>query len=284
MKKTFSLHKITSSETFTFSPQDYSKFKFGSKTISREFGTELAKSFCLNVLPYLEGPLVVLSSPYCFIPTATNAMKDYFIRTLNECLVENNRAVVEETKIHRTITYKEDYGALSEEQRFKLIQNDGFHIDKEFIKGKTLLLLDDVKITGSHEKVIERMLDSYELTNDRVYIYFGEKTNPDLNPNVENIINYAYVKSLLDLDKIIKNDEFILNTRIVKYILCYEPIAFKEFIQYQKIELLKSIYHLAIGNSYYTIPDYLNNLNYIKQLIKDEVDLIPNIRSYTFSI
>ena len=269
MKETFSLHQVTSATKFPFSAESYSKFKFGCKDTSREFGLALADAFAWKyILPgQIRGQIVVLSSPYCFIPTATFAMKDYFVQRLNQILVQCGQPVVEETKIHRTITYKEDYGGLSAEQRFNLIQNDGFHMDTEFIKGKTLIFLDDIKITGSHERVIERMLNDYGVENDRIFAYFAELTDPTIDPRVENTLNYAYVKNLLDLDKIIKNEAFVLNTRIVKYILNYNHADFVVFINFQRLKLVESIYHLALGNSYHLIPEYQNNLNYIKNLL-----------------
>lgn len=270
MKETFSLHKVTSNTKFPFDPQAYSKFKFGCKETSREFGIALAESFAWKYIisRSLQMPLVVVSSPYCFIPTATFALKDYFIQRLNQYLVQAGMPVVEETKIHRTITYKEDYGELSAEDRLKLIQNDGFHIDKSFLAGKTLLFLDDIKITGSHEKVIERMITQMGIENDRIFVYFAELTNSAIDPRVENQLNYAFVQNLLDLDKIIKNESFILNTRIVKYILNYNDEAeFKAFINFQRVKLVETIYHLALGNSYHLIPDYSRNLSYIKQLL-----------------
>jgi hypothetical protein len=265
--KRFSLHKIDDDKSFTFCEKEYSRFKFGSKSVSRKFGTKLGEAFCKYVLPDIIGPIVILSSPYCFIPTATFAMKDYFVRVVNNCLAMRELPVVEETKIHRTITYKEDYGALNAEERLKLISGDGFHIDKEFIKGKTLILLDDVRITGSHEIMIDKMLDSFDIEEDCVFTYFAELVNDDVHPSVENTINYAYVNSLLSLDHIIKNDDFILNTRVVKYMLCSPEEEFKTFANYQNLELLRTIYHLAVGNSYHTINDYIVNLSYIKYLI-----------------
>lgn len=266
---TFALHQIKKEREFSFSPADYSKFKFGCKDSARKFGMELGEAFAQKyiVTGLITGQTVILSSPYCFIPTATFAMKDYFVQVVNQCLAQYDLPVAQETKIHRTITYKEDYGELSAAQRMALIQNDGFHIDTEFIKGKTLILLDDVKITGSHERVIERMMSRLGLTNERTYVYFAELVNKDINPTIENFLNYYSVKNLLDLDRIIKNENFLPNTRVVKYILNYEHEAFKTFIQYQKIKLSESLYHLAIGNSYHLIPDYQNNLFYLKREI-----------------
>lgn len=269
----YALHKITDKDNLPFNAIEYSKFKFGCKTTAKKYGIALAKGFINEFLvdnPITE-QIVVCSSPYCFIPTATFAMKDYFVQTLNNYLVKQGLPVVEETKIHRTITYKEDYGGLSAEERMKLIGNDGFHIDKEFVKGKTILFLDDVFITGSHEKMIATMVDRYKLKNDCVFLYFGKLENKDIHPSIENDLNYAFVKNLLDLDKIIKNENFLLNTRVVKYILNSPGLEFQTFIQYQKQLLIQTLYHLAIGNSYHLMDDYKENLKYIQKLLKNNL-------------
>ncbi len=267
---TLSLHKIKSRHYLPFSAVEYSKFKFGDKDIARKFGHDLANDFIryyTHSLPRIN-QIVVISSPYCFIPTATFAMKDYFVQTLNKELVFKGHKPVQETKIHRTITYKEDYGNLDAEERMALIGRDGFHIDKGFIEGKTLLFLDDVKISGSHENVIKRMLDKYGIDNDRVFVYFAELVNKEIHPNIENELNYAFVKSLLHLDKIIKNENFLINTRVVKYILNSDHEEFKTFIQYQPLRFVSNLFDAAIGNSYHDIEDYAANLQYIQKMIE----------------
>ena len=82
MVEKFSLHKITEKDKFPFSPTDYSKFKFGCKDTSRLFGYELADAFAYEYVlsGKIQKQIVVISSPYCFIPTATFAMKDYFVQ------------------------------------------------------------------------------------------------------------------------------------------------------------------------------------------------------------
>lgn len=267
-------HLIKDENNLPFDAVDYSKFKFGSKKVARKYGYALADKFINNLtlrgFDYLiySNQIVVCSSPFCFIPTATYAMKDYFVQRLNEWLVENKLPVVQEVKIHRTITYKEDYGGLSAEERMKLIGNDHFHIDREFVKGKTVLFLDDIRITGSHERVIERMVKEFDLTCDYHFLYFAVLDNSAIHPKIENDLNYAFVKSLLNLDKIIKNEDFLLNTRVVKYLLNYGHTGFSTFIQFQKQSFVNSLYHAAVGNSYHTIEDYQHNFNYLKTLVK----------------
>jgi len=232
---TYSLHKIQNAGGFGFDPDDYSRFKFGDDRAARKFGEDLADGFISDFLEdNLKGEqIVVISSPYCFIPTATFAMKNYFIYQLNHWLVENNRPVVQEAKVHRTITYKDDYGALSAEERIKLIGNDSFHIDKDFLTDKVLFFLDDIKITGSHEKMILKMVKDYDLKNNIFMLYFAELVNADIHPNIENVLNYHKVKSVFDLDEIIKSGNFCFNTRIVKYILNCDFNSFSLFLERQ---------------------------------------------------
>jgi len=284
VKYTFALHKIikkTDSTEFDqlkygFLPVEYSKFKFGDKDIARKYGYELARKFInskvfLNILQQNHREFVVMSSPYCFIPTATWSLSNYFVQFLNQHLVDIGYPVVELSKIHRTNTYKEDYGELSAEQRLALISKDGFQIDKAFLEGKFLIMMDDIKITGSHERIIERTFKENNITNDHVFLYFAELSDSAIDPKVENYLNYAFVKNLLFLDKIIKNENFLPNTRVVKYILNYkEEFGFNMFVMYRARKVLANLYHLAIGNGYHLIPDYQKNLQFIKDLLTKE--------------
>lgn len=266
MQHTYSLHKIQSADNFGFSPAKYSRFKYGDDSIAKEFGTALAEGFIENHLtknPILE-QIVVISSPYAFIPTATFGMKNYFVFRINKWLAENNLPVVQETKVTRSITYKEDYGALDEAQRLTLIGNDTFHIDKAFLKDKVLIFLDDIRITGSHERMITKMLKEYGLENEIHLLYFAELTNRNIHPNIENFLNYYHVKSIFDLKDIIKNAGFSINTRIVKYILNSEPNSFQIFLQNHSDSFLELLYNMAIGNSYHTIEAYQENLNLLR--------------------
>ena len=290
MSHNISVHSITDRDNLPFNKEEYSKFKFGCKSIARKYGEELAQAF-INYILYREQSMwkfyrgiepdrfpqiVVISSPYQFIPTATFAMKDYFVRTLNSWLAEKELPVVQETKITRSVSYREDYGALSAEERMNLIGRDTFHIDKEFVKGKYCLFLDDIRITGSHEKVIERMIQDYNLECDYLFLYYAELNNKDINPNIENELNYAFVSAnptvgLPIISKIIRSTNgFLLNTRTVKYILGSNWRDFEPFIQYQSDNFLNNLYHQAIGNSYHLDEHYEYNLSVLKNYLKQQ--------------
>jgi hypothetical protein len=267
MKATYSLHHINNPAAFGFNPDEYSRFNFCDVAVAKHFGTSLADGFInlhLEKEP-VEQQIVVISSPYSFIPTATFAMKTWFVYRLNRWLAANGYAVVQETKVHRTITYKEDYGELNAQERISLIGNDSFHIDKQFLEGKTLIFLDDIKITGSHERMIMKMVAEYGLQNDIYMLYFAELVNKSIHPNIENLLNYHQVKTIFDLEPIIKSGSFIINTRIVKYILNYNFECFCIFIENQADCFINLLYDMALGNGYHTIDAYAKNLNFITE-------------------
>lgn len=272
----YSAYGFTGEHDIPFDIEKYSKFKFGCKDSAREFGTELAKKFiaghlfrtlCLTANLW-DKRIVVLSSPYVHIPTATFALKDYFIRGINAALHQRDMQPVQECKIYRRSSYKEEYGDMNKEQRYAVMANDNFYVDACFLEGKICIFLDDIRITGGHEHRIQKMLAASGLsTAINYFVYFAELTNKNCNPTIENYLNYAYIKDLRCLDKIIKNEPFIMNTRVVKYILDSEHEQCKHFLEYQKPVFLDTLYHNAIGNSYHLIPDYSANLNYLKTLL-----------------
>ena len=278
MPVTYSLYKINNEKYFPFHPDDYSRFKFGDEAIAKTFGEDLADGFIQqHFLDINRQQLVVVSSPYSFIPTATFAMKNYFVFRLNRWLAGHGKPVVQETKVHRTITYKEDYGELNAEERLKLIGNDSFHIDADFLPGKTILFLDDIRITGSHEKMIMKMANTYGLTNNMYLLYFAELVNEAVHPNIENYLNYHCVKTIFDLQRIIESGHFFINTRIVKYMLNYDARAFQRFIKVQKENFVNLFYDMALGNGYHTIEAYQENL----ELLKKEVAFYKRLKEVT---
>ena len=274
--KRFSVYKFTDETDMTFNPTDYSMFKFGANSISRKFGNTLAKKFInsvnfqeilknLNNNP--EKRIVVLSSPYVYIPTATFAMKDYFIRTINDKLIELGQMPVIETKIYRRSSYNSDYGEMTKAQRFNVMKNDIFHVDKFIVENNICIYLDDIVITGAHEHRIQQMIKKYNINADNYFLYYAELINHETNPVIENYLNYHFVKNLNSIDWIIKNDEFKMNTRSVKYILNATTEDCKTFLLKQKQTFLYKLYSNAIGNNYHTLEAFKTNITLLKSMI-----------------
>jgi hypothetical protein len=270
-------YTFTNENDIHFSPEEYSQFKFGSKSIARKYGHELFTKFVstkyfLNIIQQLQANptkrIVVMASPFVHIPTATWAMKDYFIRHLNRSLYDYGLKPTIETKIFRESSYKEEYGEMNKEQRMKVMSGDTFKVDAELLKDNICLFLDDIVITGAHEYRICEMLKKYGIDDGHNYfLYFAELICNDTNPVIENYLNYFYVKNLVRLNKIIENHDFQMNTRVVKYILDAPVDDCTAFLNYQSDTVLQTLYHNAIGNEYNNIESYKPNFIALEQKV-----------------
>lgn len=272
---TFSAWKFNSRQRLNFCPEKYSKFKYGSKCIAREFGRELSGKF-LNSSVYQElqrnfdlsqVPIIISSAPYKFTPTASFALKDYFVHTFNKAHALKYSKSVEEIKIYRAHSYFDDYDSMSREERDSAITSDDFYIDKKMIEGKILFLIDDIKITGSHQGRIEKLLDSANFNGQVVFLFYAELTGPE-DPQVEGFLNRKAITDLKDINKIIREEEFIFNTRVVKFILQSNPADFVTFIQFQSKRFNETLLHYSMGNEYFKEPAFQTNLSTLQSLLK----------------
>jgi len=262
----FSLHKIHSQDNCPFNEEEYSWFKFGDKQFAKQFAKQLFDSFITEYGDILikQDQIIILPSPYLSIPTASNFLCSYFKEELNNFLFSRGKKASLESKIYRNQTYVTDYGNLDFEERVKLISNDTYYIDRNFINGKFCILLDDIKITGSHEHTVNKILKQYDVVGDFVFVYFAELISKNIHPKIENHYNYFAVKDINDIINVINRETFQFNTRIIKYILNLSEEEFVHLLNNISQERIKELFQLAISNNYHQISEYKNNINYIK--------------------
>lgn len=240
----------------------YSKFKHGSKTQARIFGKDM--SYVADFPP--NSNLVFYSAPHNNIPTASNAFKDYLLSSCGRQFMERGISI-KQGKVNREYSYDNDYGMMSKDERAKAISSDIFQIDKSIIGQKDVLVfVDDIRITGSHEERINELLAREEITNDVIFVYMAVYTGSD--PSIEHRLNHFSVKDLKDINDIIRNEEFIFNTRVVKFILNADIEHFVSFITYQSNSFKETLFSLSILNNYHINPKYKTNFNILKDILQ----------------
>jgi len=266
VNKSYSLHKIIEKDNCPFREEEYSKFKFGDKFYAEKFAKELFDEFVneFGELILSQNEIVILPSPYLSIPTASNFLCYYFKKELNSFLFRNGKKACIESKIYRNQTYVTDYGNLDFEERVKLISNDTYYIDRNFIEGKLCIFVDDIKITGSHEHTVNKILNQYNVNGDFIFVYFAQLENKEIHPNIENHYNYFAVKNVEDIIAVINSENFQYNTRIIKFILSLNEEQFTFLIDNISAKKRDDLFHLAISNNYHQIIEYKNNINVIK--------------------
>lgn len=268
----FSLHKITNTKDFSFSPAEFSRFKFGDDVAAQRFGTEMAEAFIQEYLcgsPQQASELVIACS-YQFIPTAACSLRRHFIRHLNQWMAAHDLAPVQKVKIHRATTYQLDYGTLSAESRAQHIGRDHFYIDRELVASKTILVLDDIRITGGHEKRILRMVEELGIQEPLVFLYFAELTSNRIEPGIENRLNFYDIHSIFDLEEPIRKGRFAINARFVKYVLAYEHQAFCNFLEGQDDRFASLLLHMTVGNGYDKESIYAANITELNKRLCSE--------------
>lgn len=266
MNYRYSLHKIEDDRNCPFSEEDYSLFKFGRISFAEKFARQLFEGFISENADLIleQDEIVLMPSPYFSIPTASNFLCSFFKENLNRFLFLNDRKACVESKIHRNQTYVEDYGNMSFKERVKLISNDTYYIDKHFLEDKFCIFLDDIKITGSHEVTVNRILEEYNVQGRLFFVYFAELINKNIHPSIENHYNYFALKSPADLASILKSEDFNFNTRIVKYLLLLPEEEFAKIVFDIDDKQKNLLLSLAISNNYHTIQEYKSNINKLK--------------------
>lgn len=268
---TFSARQFNSLRELKFCPERYSKFKYGSKSIAREFGRELGAKFLDSVIyqeiqsryDLSQIPIIVSSAPYKFTPTASYALKDYFVHAFNKVHALKFSKSIEEIKIYRAHSYFDEYDSMSRKDRDKAITSDDFYIDTKLIEGKILLLIDDIKITGSHQARIEKLLNMADFAGQVVFLFYAELTGAE-DPQIEAFLNRKAIRDLNDINEIIREDEFIFNTRVVKFILMGNSEDFTTFIRFQTRRFNETLLHYSIGNEYFKEPAFQKNLSLLQ--------------------
>ncbi len=265
MYHSYSLHKIECADKVPFSKDRYSRFKFGDGEAAAAFGKELFAGFITVFGDKIQtcDEIVLLPSPYSSIPTASCQMAFFFKKAINDFRFRTGRQALLESRIHRYKTYSTDYGNLSREERINLIASDTYHLDRDFLRNRLCILIDDVKITGGHEHIIRTLLTKEGIEGEFIFCYYAELINPAVPPTIENELNYAYVRSAEQVIALMNSDSFLFNTRVVKYVLHSTKDQLDKYICNVKQEQLARLVEYAIGNNYHLMDEYRYSLDQI---------------------
>lgn len=160
-----------------------------------------------------------------------------------------------------------DYGTLSNTARVEVIERDTFHIDKDWISNKTIIVVDDIRVTGAHERRIQRMFDEQGIQNRTFFVYFAELVNEQIDPNFENTLNHSTVQSLSEVEKIQKNGAFAWTVRFVKYVLSSDRHEFGAFMERQDKNFNNRLLDFAISEGYQNLEKYRKNFELLFQSV-----------------
>ena len=269
--KRFSLHQFEDRATIKFDPNAYSRLKYGSGEAGKQFGEELALAFYEKYYDVIATKqLVVSESAYQYMRNAASMITDAFCNKLNSLICELNGNFIQRIKINRLVPYIQDYGKVSLKQRVKLLKKDTFTFDYDYAKDKFLIFIDDIFITGTHQKKIEEMVENYGIdTNECMCVYYAELLNPYEDPSIESYLNNYQIKTLTDLYRLITEDkDYRIIVRTAKMFLSYEDtkdvVALLETVDK---DILTELYYNCLSEGYYKNPAYSKNFSKLRDKV-----------------
>lgn len=258
----FAAHTFSDLSTAGFSPLEYSKLKFGCERVAAIFGNDLASKFFEAHKDQLKDTsIVVHSSPYNVVPNAATLMTTHFLNTLNDRMFKTYGINVDYSIVHRTVSYRHDYSKLSKADRLKMISGDSYYINRDFIGNKTIVFIDDINITGTHEVRIMDVLRANAITNPVWFLCFARYTGN--KPSIESELNLSEINSLKSYVEHVNQEPYHANTRAIKYILGHPNVVLKRWLPKIPDYLFEKIYFGCLAEGYYKIPQYQRSFSII---------------------
>jgi hypothetical protein len=265
----FSLFNLDKQSIVEFDKSCYSLLKFGYFE-SIKFYSELIfkKLIDLNKNGDLKiDNCVFILGPYQFIDTAASLVMKKVIELMNDHANKTSDfSPVKVSKIDRKTTYFTDYSMMDKNARYDLIKNDQFILNFNEIENFDVIVFDDIRITGTHETIIENLFQKFQYQKTINYFFIAQINQDHFNASVEHYLNTFTVKTPFDLLIYLKNNQLIFTTRAVKFILSLNAFDFSIFLRNLSDNHRVELYNLAIGNQYDKNKDIVQNINSLKSL------------------
>jgi PRTase ComF-like len=186
-----------------FSVARYSRYKYGSVTAADTFARALGQAFCERCPDEALAPrLLLASSPYVHVPTAATTLARRLQPVLNAVRKRRGLAPAPLLRVDRISTSAGDYGTLSAQARDLHMAANTLSFSRfppQQVRGAHLLVVDDVRVTGAHQRCLMRASADLPLAT-RTFLYIAAFPAPAascFDPAQEDALNHAVVRAEL---------------------------------------------------------------------------------------
>lgn len=211
--------RVEATETkLPFLPSEYSHFKYGRLDITERYGEALADMIVAHLAPLLRvsDQVVVMGTPYKRVPNAARMLAIGAQRHMRRAGIPTSYTCIYQ---HRLMAG--DYSGLSARERELRNRQKKRYIDLDDFAGRHVVLIDDIRVTGSVERSVAALLGDVPMLS--MTIANLVHLDPDAarnEPELESKLNHHAMTGLPDLLQLMnRRDQFVLTTRAVKYIL-----------------------------------------------------------------
>lgn len=237
-----------------FVPQQYSRFKYGARTAAQHFGVQLAESFLQDCVPQhlqlVQPGWLLTASAYKTLPTAAHAAAFYF----EEALAQAGLSSPEPCRLVRHTLFEGEYEKLGFGARRTVLKNSGITLAAPSLSGRTLVVLDDIRVTGAHEYCILNLLQGTGLAAV-CFVYIAQVPHAHTDPRIEHRLNSAEIDTLAKLRTLIQTEEVVLNARLCKRLLLWPtPGELHDFLHTLPPQFVAQVAQAAMQEGYAACP------------------------------
>ena len=250
----YSRYRFTDLRTAPFDVRAYSRMKFGSDLAARAFAYDMADRFFPRYRRALASPCVIIPAPSTTVAVAATMLSRHFMDRLNESLDQAGDPPVEWTLIHRNMTYNNNYAHLPRAERKGLLAGDRIYVNRDFVDGKTLIFVDDARITGAHEERLRDHLETQGMPNPHVFVTLARYEGDD--PSIECRLNRMEIKDARDLVALAHEEGYQVTTRSLRLFLEAPADDFDDILCRAPARFREQAYHAAIVKGYNRHPPY----------------------------
>ena len=262
------VHEITNEQSAQLPFHEYSRFKYGSRSIADRYGWELSHAVWHSGLRKIllehaaDGTkVIVYPPPFINIPTAGYFLTRSFFNSLNRQLFSVGCSPILFGKVWRKKSYFTDYSRLSKAERENVFADEVFTTDTELLRSAYALFVDDIRITGAHENRIFRMTDELGVARGQIaMLHYARIQIPDLDPAIEDRMNSAAMSNLTSVTEMINANDFCWNTRVTKHVLSQPAESFMEFAESIRSADRVRLLNGALSNGYGYLPEFQGNV------------------------
>lgn len=246
------------SNSLTDKPFDYShysEFKYGKRSAAELFGRLLAEQL-LERLAGQVNPgeeLVVLGTPYKNLPNAARLLAITVERHLRAAGLQSSYSRIYQDHVGEGV-----YGTFTQAERDARNGQKNRFFDPRRLAGRHIVVVDDIRITGSVQRSILKLLDPVPKLS--LTIVSLAQLDPEVakhEPQLENKLNHQAVQNLNDVLRLMSNEyDFALMTRVVRYVLQSTLDDLQRFLDQLRAEQVIMLYEAVIDERYDQIKDY----------------------------
>jgi hypothetical protein len=237
-----------------FDVRAYSALKYGRVSAAQHYARQLALLLIRRhrLLAVSERRVLVTSAPYPYLAPSANVIATEFMRYLNVFRV--NRGLEPAWALH-SVRFKvgtDRYAMAGPEERTRIFDQSGRHIDTEFVQNAVVIAIDDVNVTGATNTRLRKLI---EPCNPAAVCYLHVATMADQkwalngeNAGIEDVMNRAGAPSLDGILAAIHENDFRLSSRVFHFIMKQEDgDALCNFFAQLSDELLEEMYAALIN-------------------------------------